>query len=82
MCVCVYMYTYIGFKNIHLLIYLAAPGLRCSMWIQLPGQESNLSPLHWKCGVLVTGSPGKFNTNLMFHQCLHFDLPSLCDHET
>ena len=25
---------------------------------QFPDQGSNLSPLHWKCGVLTTGWPG------------------------
>ena len=32
-CMCMYMYTYIAFKKIYLLIYFAAPGLRCSMSI-------------------------------------------------
>ena len=28
--------------------------------IQFPDQGSNPGPLHWECGVLATGSPGKF----------------------
>ena len=27
--------------------------------IQFPHQGSNLGPLHWECGVLATGPPGK-----------------------
>ena len=27
--------------------------------IQLPDQESNPGPLHWECGFLATGPPGK-----------------------
>ena len=48
-------------------MYLAAPGLSCSMWnllvvacgIYVPDQSSNLGSLHWECGVLATGPPGK-----------------------
>ena len=29
------------------------------MGSQFPDQGSNLRPLHWKCGVLTTGPPGK-----------------------
>ena len=34
----------------------------CTTWhlgSYFPDQESNLRPLHWRCGVLTTGSPGK-----------------------
>ena len=30
-----------------------------SVWILNPSQGSNLHPLHWKRGVLITGPPGK-----------------------
>ena len=48
-------------------IYLAVPGLAahkmfnlcCNMWAQSPDQGLNLGPLHWDCGVLATGPPGK-----------------------
>ena len=38
-----------------LFFFLATP---CSMW-NFPEQGSSLCPLHWKCGVLTTGPPGK-----------------------
>ena len=36
------------------------PGLSCGMWdlIPRPGIEPG-SPLHWECGALATGPPGK-----------------------
>ena len=39
------------------IIYLAGPGLSCSMWdlVPWPGRE----PLHWEHGVLATGLPWK-----------------------
>ena len=38
-------------------------GLSCSTWdLVVPDQGSNLGPLHWKCGVLATGLPGKSTT--------------------
>ena len=38
-------------------IFLAAP---CGMWgLSSPTRDLNLCPLHWKCGVLSTGPPGK-----------------------
>ena len=40
-------------------IYLAVPGLSCSMWDLVPDQGSNPDPLHWEHGVLATGPPGK-----------------------
>ena len=47
-------------------IYLAAPGLSCSMrdlklWqvASSSDQGLNLAPLHWECRVLATGPPGK-----------------------
>lgn len=47
MCMCMYMYTYIAFKKIYLLIYFAAPGLRCSMstWAPPPHPLHPLPPL-------------------------------------
>ena len=39
----------------HFFFFLATP---CSMW-NFPEQGSSLCPLHWKCGVLTTGPPGK-----------------------
>ena len=33
------------------------PALSCD--IKFPDQGLNLSPLHWECGVLATGPPGK-----------------------
>ena len=40
-------------------MYLAALGHSCSMWDLFLNQGSNLGPLHWECGVLATGPPGK-----------------------
>ena len=31
--------------------------VECGIWV--PNQQSNPSPLHWECGVLATGPPGK-----------------------
>ena len=42
-----------------LFIYLAAPGLSCSMWIYFRDQGSNLGPLHREPRLLATGPPGK-----------------------
>ena len=36
---------------------------------QLPDQGSNLHPLHWKCGVLTTGPPGKTQIRFEFKIC-------------
>ena len=36
-------------------VFLAVP---CSMQ-DLSSQEPNPCPLHWKCGILTTGLPGK-----------------------
>ena len=32
----------------------------CGMWdLEFPEQGSNLGLLHWECGILATGPPGK-----------------------
>ena len=41
------------------LINLATLSLDCGMRDPFSHQGSNLAPLHWQCGVLVTGPPGK-----------------------
>ena len=42
--------------------------LRCGTWDLVPGIEPE--PLHWKCGVLATGPPGR-------SACLIFNVHSL-----
>ena len=62
--------SWLSFKK-YVFVYLAVPGLNgslqglqglqlcCWMWDWLPDQGSNPGPLHWECGVLATGPPGK-----------------------
>ena len=47
-------------------LYLAVPGLRCSMGnlVSWPGMEP--SPLHSECGVSVPGPPGKCASPMFF----------------
>ena len=40
-------------------LFLAAPGLHCSMWDFIFRPEIEPGPLHWECRVLATGPPGK-----------------------
>ena len=49
------------FKKIFysLFIYLAVPGLSCSMWDLVCWPGIKPGPLHWETGVLATGPPGK-----------------------
>ena len=66
----------INFFKKQIFIYLAAPGLSCSIWtlscgmwdlVLRPGIKPG--PLHWECGVLATGPPGKswsINFNQLF----------------
>ena len=44
----------------------------CIMGFQIPNQGWDPHPLHWKCGVLTTGPPGKFIT-LPFSDPIHFN---------
>ena len=55
-------------------MYLVAPALSCGMWDFQLQQERSSSPsrdqtqgrLHWECGVLATGPPGKFLDGQIF----------------
>ena len=38
--------------------------------ILVPQQGSNPRPLHWKCGVLTTGPPGKSHKGFFFKRIL------------
>ena len=72
------------FLKIFVCIYLAALGLTggmqtlsCGTWDPAPDQALNAGPLRWKCGVLVTGPPGKdqkydFLTDF-FPNCFSFE---------
>ena len=62
-----------SFLKKYLCIYLAVPGLRCSMWDLVPWPEIESELLPWECGVLVTGLPGKSPKYLFF-----FFLRDLC----
>ena len=57
--------------------FLAVP---CSTWdFSFPNQGSNLYPLHWKHGVLTTGSPGKpLSFFILKHYFLLFIYFCLC----
>ena len=50
------------FFFLYLFIYLASPGLSCSMQdlVWFPDQGLNLGHLHWEHEGLATGPPGKF----------------------
>ena len=65
-------------------IYLAAPGLSCSMWtlscgmwdlVPCPGIKPG--PLHWECGLLATGPPGKSWSINFNHQLFRWECGSL-----
>ena len=51
--------------SFNFLIYLTAPDLTCGMWdiVPWPGIEPP-GHLHWECGVLATGLPGKSLTKI------------------
>ena len=73
LCACFYLTTYFRdlSMSIHtvlsqsffffllMFIYLAVLGLSSGMQDLVPDQGSNPGPLHWECGVLTTGPPGK-----------------------
>ena len=40
-------------------LLVACELLSAACGIEFPDQGSNLGPLHWECGVLATGPPGK-----------------------
>jgi len=48
-------------RNSLLAFFLGAGRVLCHVacGLLLPDQRSNLHPLHWKCGILTTRSPGK-----------------------
>ena len=63
----IYIYIYI-----YLFIIYPHQVLVGSCGVYFPDQGSNLGPLHWECGVLATGPPGKsqwlsFYTFHQFH---------------
>ena len=52
------------FKKI-LFVYLAVPGLSCSMWDLAPWPGIELQPLHWEHGVLAIDHQGSICTLLL-----------------
>ena len=41
--------------------------LSCGMWESSLTRDPTQSPLHWECGVLTTGLPGKSLQSLWFN---------------
>ena len=56
-------------KYLFIFIYLPAPGLSCVMCGLIPDQGLNPGPLHYECGILATGPPGKsLHLKMYFHR--------------
>ena len=61
------------------LIYLAAPGFSYSVWDLVPWPGStNLGPLHWECGILAAGPPGKSPCCIIFFSHYLFSWLCIC----
>ena len=51
------------------LIFIDCAGsFSCGMWALGTDQGSNPGPLHWECGVLITGPPGKILWSLFLQR--------------
>ena len=46
--------------------------------IKFPDQGSNLGPLHWECGILATGPPGKSQCGPLLKSLLSLLLYCFC----
>ena len=58
-------------KKLFIFIYLAVPGLSCSMWDLFPWPRIEPAPRYWECEGLATGPPGKYLKSYYWTNTFH-----------